>query len=67
VPKNSKKIEEKNEVMGVFGFRVVFGKNGKSGVFEWPAVGGLVGERPAVMFWWWGRWLWVVGVGDIWI
>jgi hypothetical protein len=67
VPKNSKKIEEKNEVMGVFGFRVVFGKNGKSGVFGWPAVGGLVGERPAVMFWWWGRWLWVVGVGDIWI
>jgi hypothetical protein len=50
--------------MGVFGFRVVFGKNGKSGVFGWPAVGGLVGEQPAVMFWWWGGgygwWVWVI-------
>jgi hypothetical protein len=23
--------------------------------FGWPAVGGLTGERPAVVFWWWGR------------
>jgi hypothetical protein len=29
----------------------------------WPAVGGMVGERPAVVFWWWGRWWVVVGVG----
>jgi hypothetical protein len=36
-------------------------------VFGWPAVGGYGGELPAAVFWWWGRWLWVVGVGDFWI
>jgi hypothetical protein len=35
--------------------------------FGWPAVGGYGGELPAVVFWWWGRWLRVVGVGDFWI
>jgi hypothetical protein len=28
-----------------------------------PAVGGYGGEGPAVKFWWWGRWLVVVGEG----
>jgi hypothetical protein len=25
-----------------------------------PAVGGLTGERPAVVLRWWGKWLWVI-------
>jgi hypothetical protein len=40
----------------------VWKKWGFSG-FGWSAVVGLVGERPAVMFWWWVRWWVVVGVG----
>jgi hypothetical protein len=48
---------------GEVGFRGLFGKKREIGAFGWPAVGGLVGERPAVMFWWWVRWWVVVGVG----
>jgi hypothetical protein len=28
-----------------------------------PAVGGYGGDGPAVMFWWWGRWMPEVGGG----
>jgi hypothetical protein len=31
------------------------------GVFGWPEVNGMVGERPEEEFWWWGRWWVVVG------
>jgi hypothetical protein len=55
---------------GEVGFRGLFGKKREIGAFGWPAVGGLVGERPAVMFWWW-VWWWVVvgggGCGWFWI
>jgi hypothetical protein len=44
------------------------GKNGKMGVFGWPEVSGMVGERPEESFgggggggWWWVAWVWVVG------
>jgi hypothetical protein len=46
---------------------VGLGKKSEFWGFGWPAVGGYGGEWPAMVFWWWGRWLWVVGVGDFWI
>jgi hypothetical protein len=57
--KNRKKLGDFGEV----GFRGLFVRKREIGEFGWPAVGGLVGERPAVMFWWWGRRWVVVGVG----
>jgi hypothetical protein len=49
--------------MGVFGFSGNVGRKMENWLKGRPAVGGLIGERPAVMFWWWVRWWVVVGVG----
>jgi hypothetical protein len=31
--------------------------------FGWLTVGGYDGERPTVVFWWWGKWMPEVGFG----
>jgi hypothetical protein len=46
----------------------VFGENGKKWKIwlnGWPAVGGLTGERPAVVLRWWGKRLVEVGWGTL--
>jgi hypothetical protein len=45
------------------GFRVENGEKIKSWLNGQPAVGGLTGERPAVVLRWWGRRLVAVGWG----
>jgi hypothetical protein len=63
-------IEQKNQKLGFLWRSWASGGMGTKWEFwgfGWPAVGGYGGELPAVVFWWWGRWLQVVGVGDFWI
>jgi hypothetical protein len=59
-----KKIQKIWGFFEEFGFRVVFEKNGKNGANGRPKVGGYGGGRPAMVFWWWGRWWVAVGWMD---
>jgi hypothetical protein len=55
-------IEQKMKKMGDFRRIGVSGfvwEKREMGVFGWSAVGGLIGEGPAVVIWWWVR-RWVV-------
>jgi hypothetical protein len=61
-PKSKKKMK-KNEEFGRNGFWVEDGGKIKSWPNGRPAVGGLTGERPAVVLRWWGRRLVAVGWG----